>query len=166
MADPSSSPVGPAHSAGASCGACLTITIRRRVVVLSRDEMKQWEMREELGRTRASASSSATCATGRLAGVRWRRHRRPCRRPQAGARGRVQPVRGGQDQHPRRAERDQRGDRREVERVIALSTDKASSPINLYGATKLVSDKLFMAGNAYAGVTAHVRGRAVRQRRG
>ena len=40
---------------------------------------------------------------------------------------------------------------RGVERVIALSTDKASSPINLYGATKLVSDKLFVAGNAYAG---------------
>jgi len=40
---------------------------------------------------------------------------------------------------------------RRVERVIALSTDKASSPINLYGATKLVSDKLFIAANAYAG---------------
>lgn len=39
---------------------------------------------------------------------------------------------------------------RGVERVMALSTDKASSPINLYGATKLVSDKLFVAGNAYA----------------
>ena len=39
----------------------------------------------------------------------------------------------------------------DVERTIALSTDKASSPINLYGATKLVSDKLFIAGNAYAG---------------
>lgn len=38
-----------------------------------------------------------------------------------------------------------------VKRVIALSTDKASSPINLYGATKLVSDKLFIAGNSYAG---------------
>jgi len=38
-----------------------------------------------------------------------------------------------------------------VRRVVALSTDKASSPINLYGATKLVSDKLFVAGNAYAG---------------
>jgi UDP-N-acetylglucosamine 4,6-dehydratase len=37
---------------------------------------------------------------------------------------------------------------REVERVIALSTDKASSPVNLYGATKLVSDKLFTAANA------------------
>jgi len=38
-----------------------------------------------------------------------------------------------------------------VQRVVALSTDKASSPANLYGATKLASDKLFVAGNAYAG---------------
>ena len=38
-----------------------------------------------------------------------------------------------------------------VSRVIALSTDKAVNPINLYGGTKLVSDKLFVAANAYAG---------------
>jgi len=38
-----------------------------------------------------------------------------------------------------------------VKKVVALSTDKASSPINLYGATKLTSDKLFVAGNSYAG---------------
>jgi UDP-N-acetylglucosamine 4,6-dehydratase (inverting) len=37
-----------------------------------------------------------------------------------------------------------------VKRVIALSTDKASSPINLYGATKLTADKLFITGNHYA----------------
>jgi UDP-N-acetylglucosamine 4,6-dehydratase/5-epimerase len=37
-----------------------------------------------------------------------------------------------------------------VKRVVALSTDKASSPANLYGATKLASDKLFVAGNSYA----------------
>lgn len=38
-----------------------------------------------------------------------------------------------------------------VKGVVALSTDKASSPINLYGATKLASDKLFVSGNAYSG---------------
>ena len=40
---------------------------------------------------------------------------------------------------------------RHVKCVIALSTDKASNPANLYGATKLASDKLFVAGNAYSG---------------
>jgi len=40
---------------------------------------------------------------------------------------------------------------RGIKRVVALSTDKASSPANLYGATKLASDKLFVAGNSYAG---------------
>ena len=42
---------------------------------------------------------------------------------------------------------------RGVKRVVALSTDKASSPVNLYGATKLTSDKLFIAGNSYSGAS-------------
>ncbi len=40
---------------------------------------------------------------------------------------------------------------RGVKRVVALSTDKASSPVNLYGASKLAADKLFVAGNSYSG---------------
>lgn len=39
-----------------------------------------------------------------------------------------------------------------IKRVISISTDKASSPANLYGATKLASDKMFIAGNSYAGL--------------
>ena len=40
---------------------------------------------------------------------------------------------------------------KDVKKVVALSTDKACAPINLYGATKLCSDKLFIAGNSYCG---------------
>lgn len=40
---------------------------------------------------------------------------------------------------------------KKVNKVVALSTDKATNPVNLYGATKMVSDKLFIAANAYAG---------------
>lgn len=40
-----------------------------------------------------------------------------------------------------------------VKQCVALSTDKASSPINLYGATKLAAEKLFVAGNAYSGLS-------------
>tara|TARA_B100000900_G_C20566696_1_gene711441 strand:- start:661 stop:1665 length:1005 start_codon:yes stop_codon:yes gene_type:complete len=40
---------------------------------------------------------------------------------------------------------------RGIKKVVALSTDKASSPINLYGASKLVSDKIFISGNSYSG---------------
>ena len=38
-----------------------------------------------------------------------------------------------------------------VKRIVSLSTDKASSPANLYGATKLTSDRLFVSGNSYSG---------------
>ena len=38
-----------------------------------------------------------------------------------------------------------------IKKIVALSTDKASSPVNLYGSTKLVADKLFVHGNSYVG---------------
>lgn len=51
---------------------------------------------------------------------------------------------------------------RGVRKVIALSTDKACNPVNLYGATKLCSDKLFIAANAYVGSTRNTRFSVVR----
>lgn len=124
----------------------------KRVVVYSRDELKQFEMQQEI---------DAPCMRYFIGDVRDRERL-------------VQAMRGidyvvhaaalkqvpAAEYNPNECIRTNIGGaenvihaalENDVQRVIALSTDKAASPINLYGATKLVSDKLFVAANNIVG---------------
>src|SRR5690606_34277786 len=131
----------------------------RKLIVLSRDEMKQYEMRQELAelfpreildRTRFFLGDVRDRARLELAfrGVDVVVHAaalkqvpaaecNPSECIQTNVMGAENVVWACLHNH--------------VERVIALSTDKACSPINLYGATKLASDKTFVAANNLAG---------------
>ena len=125
----------------------------RRVVVFSRDELKQYEFRQEIGddprvrffigdvrdRERLSRAFDGVDIAVHAAALKQvpAAEYNPFEAIKTNVNGAQNVIDAAVD--------------REVERVIALSTDKASSPINLYGATKLVSDKLFVAANAYAG---------------
>jgi UDP-N-acetylglucosamine 4,6-dehydratase len=124
----------------------------KRLAVCSRDELKQFEMQQEF---------SAPCMRYFLGDVRDRDrmvqamrgmdvviHAAALKQVPAAEYNPMESVKtnvhGAQNVVAAAIEN-------EVERVIALSTDKAANPINLYGATKLVSDKLFVAGNNLAG---------------
>jgi len=125
----------------------------RRLVIYSRDEMKQWEMAKLFGNDeRVRFFIGDVRDKERLAralnGVDYVVHAaatkivptaeyNPFECVKTNISGAMNLIDAAIDQ--------------KVKRVVALSTDKASSPANLYGATKLVSDKLFIAGNSYAG---------------
>src|ERR1700712_3587132 len=125
----------------------------RRIIIYSRDEMKQWEMAKKLeGDTRVRFFIGDVRDRERmyraLDGVDFVVHAaatkivptaeyNPFECVKTNINGAMNLVDACIDKG--------------VKRVVALSTDKASSPINLYGATKLASDKLFIAGNSYAG---------------
>ncbi|MHB8958910.1 MAG: UDP-N-acetylglucosamine 4,6-dehydratase (inverting) [Candidatus Limnocylindrales bacterium] len=125
----------------------------RRVVILSRDELKQYEFAEELGHDpRVRFFIGDVRDPERLwrafDGIDFVVHAAALKQVPAAEYNPFEAVKtnilGAQNVINSAIDRG-------VKRVIALSTDKASSPINLYGATKLVSDKLFTAANAYAG---------------
>jgi UDP-N-acetylglucosamine 4,6-dehydratase len=125
----------------------------RRVVILSRDELKQYEFAEELGgdeRVRFFIGDvrDAERLWRAFDGIDFVVHAAALKQVPAAEYNPFEAVKtnilGAQNVINAAIDRG-------VARVIALSTDKASSPINLYGATKLVSDKLFTAANAYAG---------------
>lgn len=125
----------------------------RRVVIYSRDEMKQWEMAKHYGGDkRVRFFIGDVRDKDRLAralnGIDYVVHAaatkivptaeyNPFECVKTNVIGAMNLIDACIDQG--------------VKRVVALSTDKASSPSNLYGATKLTSDKLFIAGNSYSG---------------
>lgn len=124
-----------------------------RVAILSRDELKQWEFAEELGpdprvRFLLGDVRDPKRLWRAFEGVEIVVHAAALKQVPAAEYNPFEAIKtnihGAQNVIDAALDRG-------VERVIALSTDKASSPINLYGATKLVSDKLFVAANAYAG---------------
>jgi UDP-N-acetylglucosamine 4,6-dehydratase len=124
-----------------------------RLVILSRDELKQYEMAQDLeGDPRVRFFLGDVRDADRLKrafdGVQIVVHTAALKQIPAAEYNPFEAIKtniyGAQNVIDAALDR-------HVERVIALSTDKASSPVNLYGATKLVSDKLFVAANAYAG---------------
>lgn len=124
----------------------------RRVVVLSRDELKQYEMQQEIQDPRLRYFVGDVRDVDRLlmafTGVDVVVHAAAMKQVPACEYNPFEAVKtniiGAQNVVTAAIEKG-------VERVIALSTDKAANPINLYGATKLCADKLFTAANAYAG---------------
>ena len=140
-----------------------------KLIIFSRDELKQHEMR----RLMASTTSMRYFIGDVRDADRLRRaiarggHRGARRRAEAGARLRIQPLRGHPDQYHGAENVIDAAIDRGVTRVLALSTDKAVNPVNLYGATKLCAEKLFVQGNAYAGAArTRILVRALRQRGG
>lgn len=125
----------------------------KRLIIFSRDEMKQWEMAKEYaGDDRVRFFIGDVRDKDRLARALHRidfvvhaaatkivptAEYNPFECVKTNINGAMNLIDACIDQ--------------KVKRVVALSTDKASSPANLYGATKLASDKLFVAGNSYSG---------------
>ncbi len=124
----------------------------RKLIVLSRDELKQSEMRQEFGdhpilRFFLGDVRDRDRLLRAFQGVDVVIHAAALKQVPAAEYNPFECVRtnvlGAQNVIDAAIERG-------VRRVIALSSDKAANPVNLYGATKLVSDKLFVAGNTYA----------------
>lgn len=125
----------------------------RRLVILSRDEMKQWEMAKLYGNDRRvrfflGDVRDKDRLERALDGIEYVVHAaatkivptaeyNPFECIKTNVLGAMNLIDACID--------------RKVKRVVALSTDKASSPLNLYGASKLASDKMFVASNSYSG---------------
>jgi UDP-N-acetylglucosamine 4,6-dehydratase len=124
----------------------------RRIVIYSRDELKQYEMQQEMPHASLRYFIGDVRDRDRLVqamrDVDFVIHAAALKQVPAAEYNPMECVRtnihGAENVIHAALEN-------EVDRVIALSTDKAANPINLYGATKLVSDKLFVAANNMTG---------------
>ncbi|MCA1529373.1 UDP-N-acetylglucosamine 4,6-dehydratase (inverting) [Bradyrhizobium yuanmingense] len=124
----------------------------RRVVVYSRDELKQYEMQQEFSQPEMRYFIGDVRDGKRLRtamrGIDYVVHAAALKQVPAAEYNPMECIKtnvhGAENVIQAALEAD-------VEKVIALSTDKAAQPINLYGATKLASDKLFIAANNMAG---------------
>ncbi|MFG1951441.1 UDP-N-acetylglucosamine 4,6-dehydratase (inverting) [Micromonospora sp. NPDC048830] len=123
-----------------------------RVVVFSRDELKQYELRQQLGddprlRWFLGDIRDRQRLTRAMHGVEYVVHAAALKQVDTAEYNPSEfiatNISGSQNVADAAIDAG-------VKKVIALSTDKASSPINLYGATKLVGDKLFVSANHYA----------------
>ncbi len=144
---------GGTGSFGRHCASVLLRDHRpAKVIVFSRDELKQYEMAQRVQDPRVRFFLGDVRDRQRLArafdGVDVVIHAAALKQVPAAEYNPIEAIRTNVDgaAHVIDASLD-----RGVARVLALSTDKAASPINLYGATKLCSDKLFVAANSYAG---------------
>ncbi|MEM8878147.1 MAG: UDP-N-acetylglucosamine 4,6-dehydratase (inverting) [Pseudomonadota bacterium] len=125
----------------------------KKLIVFSRDELKQYEMQNELGpheclRFFIGDVRDETRLMTAMQGVDFVVHAAALKHIPIAEYNPMECVRtniGGAENVIQAALHNN------VDRVIALSTDKAASPINLYGATKLASDKLFVAANNFGG---------------
>lgn len=132
----------------------LTKLSPRRIAILSRDELKQSEMRETYDDSRLRWFIGDVRDRERLVrafhGVDYIVHAAALKQVDTAEYNPYEFVKtnilGSQNVIDAALETG-------VRKVVALSTDKASSPINLYGATKLTADKLFVAANNYSGST-------------
>lgn len=124
----------------------------RALRIISRDELKQWELRRQVTDERLRFLIGDVREQARLLrafdGVDIVVHAAALKQVPACEYNPFEAVKtniiGAQNVIDAAIERG-------VERVIALSTDKAANPVNLYGATKLCAEKLFVQGNAYVG---------------
>ena len=124
----------------------------KRIAVFSRDELKQYEMQQEFGSNVMRFFLGDVRDGDRLAqamrGVDFVVHAAALKQVPAAEYNPMECIKtnihGAENVISAALECD-------VDRVMALSTDKAANPINLYGATKLASDKLFVAANNTAG---------------